>query len=128
MIKIEDIIIRLEVLGYKYNDEDSNAINTAAESTEQYIKNYCNISEIPKELYSTAVDMAAGTLLKTKLSTGCEVCSGIDLDSDGIKGITEGDISVTYSESGGSVNRYAKLIDSLLSRKSELIKYRKLRW
>ena len=128
MIKIEDIIIRLEVLGYKYNDEDSNSIKSAAENTEQYIKNYCNISEIPKELYSTAVDMAAAAMLKTKLSTGDEVCSNIDLDSEGIKSITEGDISVTYSESGGLVNRYAKLIDSLLSRKSELIRYRKLRW
>ncbi len=128
MIKSEDIITRLKTLGYEVNEEDSNAIEIAAGSTEQYIKNYCNISEIPDELYYAAVDMAAGTMLKTKFSTGTDTCGGIDFDADGIKSITEGDISVTYSDSGGSLSRYEKLIDSLLSRKSELIKYRKLRW
>lgn len=128
MLRSEDIIIRLKTLGYEVNEEDSNAIKIAAENTEQYIKNYCNISEIPDELYYAAVDMAAGTMLKTKFSTGADTCKDIDFISDGIKSITEGDISVTYSDSGGSFNRYEKLIDSLLSRKSELIKYRKLRW
>ena len=128
MIRREDIIIRLKTLGYEVNEEDNNAIEIAAENTEQYIKNYCNISEIPDELYYAAVDMAAGTMLKTKFSTGTDTCVGIDFDADGIKSITEGDISVTYSNGGGSLSRYEKLIDSLLNRKSELIKYRKLRW
>ena len=126
-IKKDDVAIRLQTLGYNIDEGDNAALVYVINGTEQYIKNYCNISEIPDELYYVAVDMAAGTMLKTKFSTGADTCKDIDFISDGIKSITEGDVSVTYSDSGGSFNRYEKLIDSLLSRKSELIKYRKLR-
>lgn len=127
-IKKDDVILRLQTLGYNIDEGDNVALVYVINGTEQYIKNFCNISEIPDELYYAAVDMAAGKMLKTKFSTGTDTCEGIDFDADGIKSITEGDISVTYSDGGGSLSRYEKLIDSLLSRKSELIKYRKLRW
>ncbi len=63
----------------------------------------------------------------------CDIINFVEVTDENsitknIKSITEGDISVTYSDGEGSLSRYEKLIDSLLNRKSELIKYRKLRW
>lgn len=126
----KDVVERLNTLGYNLNEGDIVTLQFAINGTEQYIKNFCNISEIPKELYYVAVDMAAGTLLKTKQGIGISTLEGIDLESDNIKSITEGDVSVTYNSdsSNSATARYNALLDKLCNRKDELIPFRKLRW
>ncbi len=129
-IKKDDVILRLQALGYNIDEGDNVALEYVINGTEQYIKNFCNISEIPDELYYVAVDMAAGTMLKTKHSIGINVCKNIDFESDSIKSITEGDVSVTYNSD--SVNsaaaKYNALLDKLCKRDKDLIAFRKVRW
>lgn len=129
-IDSKDVVERLNTLGYNLNEGDIVTLQFAINGTEQYIKKFCNISEIPNELYYVAVDMAAGTLLKTKQSIGVDTLEGIDLDSDNIKSITEGDVSVTYNSdsSNSATARYNALLDKLCNRKDELIPFRKMRW
>lgn len=129
-IESGDVVKRLETLGYTVNEIDNGLLQLAINGTEQHIKNFCNITDIPIELYGIAVDMAAGTLLKTKSSIGENVCDSIDFESDGIKSITEGDVSVTYnSDSDSSATaKYNALLDRLCNRDSELIAFRKIRW
>lgn len=127
-IKKDDVILRLKSLGYNIDEGDNVTLEFAVNGTEQYIKNFCNITEIPAELYYVAVDMAAGTLLKTKQATGFNVCENLDFESDNIKSITEGDVSITYSESNSAAARYSTLLDKLCNRKNELIPFRKVRW
>lgn len=129
-IKTEDVVERLTTLGYNLNNGDTVTLQLAVSGVEQYIKNFCNITDIPSELYTVAVDMAAGTLLRTKQSIGIDVCENLDFDSENIKSITEGDVSITYNSdnSNSATSKYKALLDGLCNRENELLAFRKLRW
>lgn len=127
-IESKEVTEKLKSLGYNVDDSDLAFIQFAINGTEQYIKNFCNITVIPPELYFVAVDMAAGTLLRTKSSVGENVCNSIDFESDNIKSISEGDISVTYNSDSSTTAKYNALLDKLCNRDSELIAFRRLRW
>ncbi len=133
-IKASDVAKRLKALGYNADETENEnylcEIEYALAKTVQYIKNFCNIKEIPFELFYVAVDMAAGEFLKEKLATGCDVCDNIDFDAEGIKTITEGDVTIQFGtgEGTGEVARYKDLIKSLCYRDAELVPFRKLRW
>lgn len=129
-IKSEDVVERLISLGYNLEEGDTLSLQLAINGAEQYIKNFCNITEIPKELSSAAVDIAAGILLKTKQGLGINVCESIDFENDNIKQITEGDVSITYNSdnSGSATAKYSALLDRLCNRDKELLAFRRLRW
>lgn len=129
-IDSKDVVERLNTLGYNLNEGDIVTLQFAINGTEQYIKNFCNISEIPKELYYVAVDMAAGTLLKTKQSIGVNVCENIDYSAAGVSSIKEGDLTIDFStgDKNSTINMFNALLDKLCKRDKELIAFRKLRW
>lgn len=129
-IKSEDVVERLISLGYNLEEGDTLSLQLAINGAEQYIKNFCNITEIPKELSSAAVDIAAGILLKTKQGLGINVCESIDFENDNIKQITEGDVSITYNSdnSGSATAKYSALLERLCNRDKELLAFRRLRW
>lgn len=129
-IKSEDVVERLTTLGYAIEDGDTLTLQQVIIRVEQYIRNFCHICRIPKELYPVAVDMAAGHFLKEKSASGDNVNSNIDFESGNIKSITEGDVSITYnSDSDNSATaKYNELLDNLCNRDSELLAFRKLRW
>lgn len=129
MIKECDVTEKLKSLGYNVNDSDLVLIQFAINGAEQYIKNFCNITVIPPELYFVAVDIAAGTLLRTKSSVGENVCDNIDFNAGRISNISEGDTSVGYTyDNTSAASRYITLLDRLCNRDAELIAFRKLRW
>ncbi len=129
-IDSKDVVERLNTLGYNLNEGDAVTLQFAINGTEQYIKNFCNISEIPNELYYVAVDMAAGTLLKTKQSIGINVCENIDYSAAGVSSIKEGDLTINFStgDSNSTTNLFSALLKKLCNRDAELIAFRKLRW
>lgn len=129
-IRSEDVVERLITLGYNLEEGDTLTLEKEIIRVEEYIKNFCNVRKIPWGLYSVAVDMAAGELLKEKLSTGTKTCDGIDFENDNIKQITEGDVSITYNSdnSNSTTAKYNALIESLCKRDRELLAFRKLRW
>lgn len=129
-IKSEDVVERLTTLGYNLNDGDTDSLNYAITSVENYIKNFCNIADIPLELYTVAVDMAAGNILRTKWDIGINVCDGVDFEGDNIKSIAEGDVSITYNSdnSNSASAKYDALLDRLCNRDNELLAFRRVRW
>ena len=127
-IRSEDVVLRLSTLGYDLNEGDTVTLQFAINGTEQYIKNFCNITEIPSELYYVAIDMAAGTLLKTKQSIGVKVCDSIDYGNMGVSSIKEGDVTVEFStgDSNSAISMFNALLDSLCKRDNELLAFRKV--
>lgn len=130
MIKSEDVILRLQSLGYDINEGDTVTLEFVINGVEQYIKNFCHIDTIHNELYAVAVDMATGTLLRTKQAIGINTCEGVDFESGNIKQISEGDVSITYNSdnSNSATAKYNALLNSLCNRDEELKTFRKLRW
>lgn len=129
MVKIEDVMTKLESLGYKAKDSDTAFIQLAINGVEQHIRNFCHVMNIPDELYYTAVEMAAGTLLKTKLSVGEKINDLIDFEVCNVASVTEGDVSVSYNNNGdNSVAWFTSLLDRLCNRDNDLLCFRKVKW
>ena len=125
---LEEVKKRLENLGYEIREGDNFALLFCMDKTAEHIKNFCNITEIPKELYFKSIDMACGEFLKAKLATGGLDGYGIE-DNRLIKSISEGDTSVTYSDA--KTDAYTAMdgfINGLMGNESDLYCFRKLRW
>ncbi|MGN1318067.1 MAG: hypothetical protein ACI4VF_03560 [Lachnospirales bacterium] len=125
LINTDDVVRKLKCYDVEVVASDITIIELAANSTEEYIKNFCNIKEIPTELYNTAVDMCCGIFLKTKTSIG--TLNVIDASGD-VASITEGDVSISFKNGTGSATIMQDTIKKLCNKDSELIVFRKLRW
>lgn len=106
-IDTEDVILRLDSLGYKLDGEtQSEAVlcGMALDKAIFTVRRFCNISELPKELYPALLDLAAAEFLSFKYFSS--VLDGEDaFIGRGVKELKEGDISVTFfsgdDDSGG---------------------------
>lgn len=128
MIAGVDIKERLASIGYKATEGDDVAIEFAIGKVESYIKNECNIAEVPDGLYHVAVDMVCGEILKAKKATGQLNIGDLDL-TGAITSVKEGDTQVNFDANSSISNQVDLLIDSLINgAKGELICYRKIRW
>lgn len=117
---------RLEKIGYEFTESDDFILNFLIEKVETVIKNNCNISVIPDELKSIAVDMVVGYFLKEKKSTAIETILGLDLTA--IQSIREGDTSVTFANATPE-QKLDKMIDYLIfGNEKTLVSYRCMKW
>ena len=106
-----------KLLGIPLEDNSKDfLLEFILEDTEQIIKDYCNIKEVPEELNNTVLRMAID-LYRNK-NPGEE-----DNSLGSISSITEGDTSISYRSSA------TEFKDSLLNDyKAQLNKYRRLVW
>ncbi|MCC0669389.1 phage head-tail connector protein [Clostridioides sp. ZZV14-6153] len=106
-----------KLLGFSREDDSKDTIlEFILEDVEEIVKNYCNISVIPKELNSTILRMAVDMYKNESL--GSE-----DIALGSISSISEGDTSVSYRSSASEFK------ESLLKDyKSQLNRCRKIRW
>lgn len=125
MINVDNVINRLNALGFVTNNGDKYSIEYCISDTEEFICNFCNIDEIPEALKNTAIKYATGLFLKNKLSSG-KGFDGFDVRTDGVSSISEGDTSISYDTSKTSYTE--NLINNMLDIKVKLIPFRKLRW
>lgn len=125
MISFDDVALRLKGLGYTVSDEEVDSIEYCIKETEEYICNFCNIKNIPLELYNTAIDMCCGSFLKIKNSMN-------ELENYNLGGalesITEGDISISYSNGISRDVLFDELMNRLSNKDSQLIGFRKIKW
>ncbi|HHI5792498.1 TPA: phage head-tail connector protein [Clostridioides difficile] len=111
-------IIKIKrLLGFSGEDDSKDTVlEFILEDVEETVKNYCNISVIPKGLNSTILRMAIDMYKNESL--GSE-----DIALGSISSISEGDTSVSYRSSASEFK------ESLLKDyKAQLNRYRKLRW
>lgn len=113
---------RLSSLGY--TGEDNFLLGFSIKKIEDRIKGACNLSIVPKGLYSVAVDMVCGETLFTAKSTG--KLEGFDLEG-AVKQVHLGDTSVTF-EGKSPEQKFDLLLSHLMGGEKEFICYRRLKW
>lgn len=129
MVGKDDVIQRLEMLGYVYNPADEDQIEFELNKTLDYVMNYCNITTIPEILDRRIVDRVCGYFLYYKKNSGS--LDGFNYDAV-IKSIKEGDTTLTYAVGQGEdtpENRFDSFVKSLERGFDKyLTPHRRLRW
>ncbi len=115
MFECEALRERLEDFGIETEENEETELKRALERAEMNIINAINCESVPDELRFTLLDIAAGEyLLAVKSREG----------ANGVKSVSEGDVSVTFTEGDTEA-----LIDNLLtSGREEIISFRRLKW
>ena len=106
----EKILAKLQEL----RNDDLAAMEFAAGRSEEMMKAYCNITELPEELIGVGVALAGMVL-----DSGAAVTP-----SAKAKSIREGDVSVTFAESVNGADER----EMLNCFKVELDRYRRMEW
>ncbi|MBQ8003220.1 MAG: hypothetical protein IJ297_07240 [Clostridia bacterium] len=113
MIGIEQLREHLSDLGFESEENEEEMLLRCIERAEQTIMNYCNCESVPIELIFTALDMAAGEYL---LAARCP--------EDDVKSVSEGDVSVSFSDEGTG-----ERVDEIFARaREEMTSFRRLKW
>lgn len=126
----DEVIARLSQLGYTVPDSgtpDTTVVYSINSATEK-IKANINNSEIPEGLHYTWVDMAVGLFLFDKKAAG-QLGETFDF-SAAIKKISEGDVSVEYSDNSSTPEAmFDKLISGLVNPPPYIFaRFRRLAW
>lgn len=125
----DKVIERLESFGYQGAEEDYGLISFCIAKVTAYIKNDCNLREIPEELIPFAVDMVCGKVLSTKKVFAPDTITRIDFDR-AIKQVQTGDTTVSFSDSSQTPEqRFDSFTSCLISNgERQLSCFRRLRW
>jgi len=124
-----DVSRLVESIGYEIKPSDDWIMGYTVQKVIRDIKNACNISNIPQDLYYTAVNMTVGYFLFALKCSG--KLTEFNFDA-AIKQIEEGDTSVTYAFGSGSLTpeqRFDALLDHMMnSGKSAFASHRRFKW
>lgn len=129
MVTVDKVKARLKQLGYVPTSDDDETIDFELNKTLDYVKNYCNITEIPDILEYRIIDRVCGYFLYYKKNSGS--LDGFNYDVV-IKSIKEGDTTLTYAVGQGEdtpENRFDAFVKSLERGFDKWITpHRNLRW
>lgn len=123
---IEKVKEHLKLLGYEVLDGDDYGIHFAVGKAEQYIKHFCNISEIPTCLEYVLIEIASGDFLLTKQSIGQLSSAQIEPI---VKKIQDGDTTVEYQATTDREATFNAFLDKMIhGHDSDLVSHRRLKW
>ena len=129
MVTREQVIERLEQLGYVCTQEDNDQIEFELTKILNYVKNYCNITDIPEILDYRIIDRVCADFLYFKNNSGS--LKGFNYDAV-IKSVKEGDTTLTYAVGQGEdtpENRFDAFVKQLERGFDKWITpHRRLRW
>lgn len=129
MVSREQVISRLKMLGYNATVDDNNHIEFELTKTINYVKNYCNITDIPEILDYRIIDKICADFLYYKKNSGS--LEGFNYDAV-IKSIKEGDTTIQYAVGQGedtAENRFDAFVKQLERGFDKWITpHRRLRW
>lgn len=129
MVTTEQVVERLAQLGYTTSTEDADQIEFETTKTLNYVKNYCNITEIPEILDLRIIDRICADFLYYKKNSGS--LEGFNYDVV-IKQIKEGDTTISYAVGQGEdtpENRFDAFVKQLERGFDKWITpHRRLRW
>lgn len=124
-----DVINRLNHLGYVANESDYEHIDYELEKIKAYVLNHCNIAEIPEILNLRIIDRVCADFLYYKKNSGS--LKGFNYDAV-IKSIKEGDTTITYAVGQGEdtpENRFDAFVKSLERGFDKwLTHFRRIKW
>lgn len=117
---LHKIEILLDTYGIVVEEADMPLLTMLIEEVELYIKNWCNISEIPTELENVIVRRVCGKFMDITVKNSITEADGV------VKAKTLGD---TRIELATSTTDQEKRIDELINYGSEILyKYRRIPW
>lgn len=129
MVTKDVVIDRLTHLNYIVVESDHAHIEYELEKTINYVKNYCNITEIPEQLDYRIIDRICADFLFYKKNSGG--LTNFDYDVV-IKELKEGDTTVKYNVGDGGdtpESRFDKFVRQLERGFDKWITpHRRLRW
>jgi hypothetical protein len=129
MVTRENVIDRLTQFGYIPTEADHAQIDFEMEWVINYVKNYCNITDIPEILDVRIIDRICSFYLFNKKNSG--QLTGFDYEP-AIKQLKEGDTTIAYAVGQGEdtpENRFDALVKQLERGFDKWITpYRRLRW
>lgn len=129
MVTREMVIGRLKQLGYTVVDSDHEQVDYELNKIINYVKNYCNITQIPEILDYRITDRICAEFLFFKKNSGS--LEGFNYDAV-IKQIKEGDTTISYAVGQGEdtpENRFDSFVKKLERGFDKWITpHRKLRW
>ena len=129
MVSREQVVKRLSMLGYTATVEDNDHIDFEMEKIINYVKNYCNITDIPEILDYRILDKICAEFLFYKKNSGS--LDGFNYDAV-IKQIKEGDTTIQYAVGQGEdtpENRFDAFVKQLERGFDKWITpHRRLRW
>lgn len=128
-VSIKDVRDRLVQLGYTASEEDTSQISFELSKTVNYVKNYCNIDEVPPIVNLRLIDRVCADFLYYKKNSGS--LEGFNYDAV-IKSIKEGDTQIQYAVGQGEdtpENRFDAFVKQLERGFDKWITpHRRLRW
>ena len=129
MVTREQVIDRLNHLGYSATEDDYDAIEYELNEVINYTLNYCNITEVPEIVEPRLIDKVCSYFLYYKKNSGS--LEGFNYDAV-IKEIKEGDTTIKYATGQGEdtpENRFDGLVKKLeLTYDKWITPHRRLRW
>ena len=128
----EDIIKRLEWLGYSFSeDKDGWILEFVIDKVTNTIKNETNLAEIPQGLHQITVDMTCAEFLKAKKASGDLDGFIVDLNETMLSKESQGDTSFSWGTDKvmSSEERLNYIIEHLLNYgKPQFLAFRRFRW
>lgn len=129
MVTRKNVVDRLSQLNYKPTADDYDQIDFELGRVLNYVKNYCNITEIPVILDPRITDKVCSDFLFYKKNSGA--LETFDYDRV-IKSIKEGDTQIQYAtgqDGDTPESRFDKLVKTLDRGFDKwLTPHRRLRW
>lgn len=122
--KIKELVTtRLSGFGVTVTEADDLLLAYVIAKIERDIKNFCNIAEVPEELYYVWSDAVCADFLHAKLSSGT-----LENVSSIVKSISEGDTTISFSENSTPEGQLLVCLSTMELKNSDLIRYRKIVW
>ena len=129
MVTRKQVTDRLKQLGYTVTTEDLEQVDYELNKILNYVKNYCNITQIPNILDYRITDRVCADFLFLKKNSGS--LQGFNYDAV-IKQIKEGDTTISYAVGQGEdtpENRFDSFVKTLERGFDKWITpHRRLRW
>lgn len=129
MVTRDNVIDRLNQLGYTASAEDYDHIDFELKKIINYTLNYCNIQDVPEIIEPRLIERVCGEFLYYKKNSGS--LEGFNYEAV-IKQIKEGDTSITYAVGQGEdtpESRFDSFVKHLERGYDKWITpHRRLRW
>ena len=129
MVTVDMVVKRLGQLGHVVSDAELEIVEFELEKILNYVKNFCNITEIPEILDPRIIDRVCCEFLFYQKNSG--QLEGFDYDAV-IKELKEGDTTVKYA-TGADGDTPESRFDKFLNKMERgfdkwCVPFRRLRW
>lgn len=132
-VAARDVADRLDALGFPTAEAEAPLLSYTLEKAAQYIRNECNLSQIPQALRYALIDLTAADYLLARKAVPAAGEDAVPGFEQAVKTIQEGDTTVTYMTAGEGGSTPESRLDRLIAEirgdaLAQLLPFRRLVW